>query len=186
MSARSPLRSRVATLARVELDPYALLRLRRALRERGRPSLAPPGPAPAPVVLEDTSADTRAAVERVAPVCELLHLMMSADGCASSAEREVLRGSVRALTDGQLTSAVIDAMLARFEQALAREGQAARLAHVAAQLAADRADAETAFSLAAALTLADARVNPRELALLEELGEQLGLSRERRQALIDG
>jgi tellurite resistance protein len=112
--------------------------------------------------------------------------MMSADGSASSVEREVLRGAVRALTDGQLSGAVIDAMLARFDQALARDGQAARLAHVAAQLSGDRADAETAFSLAAALALADAGANPRELELLEELGEQLGLSRERRQALIAG
>jgi uncharacterized tellurite resistance protein B-like protein len=186
VNARSPLRRRVATLARVELDPDALLRLRRALRERGRPSLAPPDPAPAPIALEDASADTRAAIERVAPACELLHLMMSADGSASSVEREVLRGAVRALTDGQLSGAVIDAMLARFDQALARDGQAARLAHVAAQLSGDRADAETAFSLAAALALADAGANPRELELLEELGEQLGLSRERRQALIAG
>jgi uncharacterized tellurite resistance protein B-like protein len=169
----------------MELDPDALLRLRRALRERGRASLAPPGPASEPVVLEDVSEETRAAIERVGPLCELLYLVMSADGTRSRAERDTLRGAVRALTDGGLRGAVIDAMLARFDQALAREGQAARLTHVAARLSADRADAETAFSLAAALALADAGVDRRELDLLDELGDQLGLSRERMQALID-
>lgn len=172
-------------LARMELDPDALQRLRRALLERGRPSLMPPpGSKPtsdAPLLLSD---EAQAAVERVAPICELMYLMMSADGRGSRVEREVLRGAVRALTDGQLRSATIDAMLARFDEALAREGQQERLNHVANRLAADRADAETAYSLAAALALADGGANARELALLDELGELLGLSRERRAELV--
>ena len=169
----------------MKLEPDSLLRMRRALLERGRPSLLPPAGQPISSGPPPLSDEARAAAERVAPICELLYLMMCADGSDNRAERELLRGAVRALTDGQLRSATIDAMLARFDEARTHEGQRARLSHVANLLAADRADAEAAYSLAAALALADGGADARELVLLEELGELLGLSRERRAQLVD-
>src|SRR5689334_24865156 len=124
----------------MQLDPDALSRLRHALRERGQPSLVPPPPAASPGP-DTASPEALAAEARVAPICELLSLMMTADGSATGPEREVLRGAVRALTDGALRSADIERMLAGFDERRAREGRAARLEHVAAQLAADRSDA---------------------------------------------
>jgi tellurite resistance protein len=171
----------------MQLDRRALLRLRQSLRERGQPSLPPPSPTQGPrAVLADAGPEVRAAAERVAPICELLYLMMSVDGACTGEERELLRGAIRALTDGQLRSAMIDDMVAGFDDALLREGRGARLTFAAERLAADRADAEAAFSLAAAVALADSAPDPRELALLGELGDVLGLSATRRRALIDG
>jgi tellurite resistance protein len=171
----------------MRLDSDALLRLRQSLRERGKPSLTPPSPVSTPrASLAEASPELRAAAERVAPICELLYLMMSVDGACTSEERDLLRGAIRALTDGQLRSAMIDDMLAGFDDALLREGRSARLAFAAARLSADRADAEAAFSLAAAIALADSSADPRELAMLEELGDMLGLPAARRQTLTDG
>ena len=175
----------------MQLDRHALLRLRQSLRERGQPSLPPPSsaaspPHGSPAKLANAGAEVRAAAERVAPICELLYLMMSVDGACTSEERELLRGAIRALTDGQLRSAMIDDMVAGFDDALLREGRSARLTFAAERLAADRADADAAFSLAAAIALAATDTDPRELALLDELGDQLGLSATRRRSLIDG
>jgi len=169
------------------LDPATLAQLRHALRERGQPSLPPPPPEPGSAPPAPASADdVHAAAARVAPICELLFLMMSADGHCDDTERELLRGAMRALTDGQLRSAVIEAMLAEFERALVEQGRAARVMHVTAQLSGDRADAEAAFALAAAIALADDVADPREVALLNEVGELLGLSEARQQELIGG
>src|SRR5689334_1767044 len=170
----------------MQLDPHALSRLRTALRERGKPSLPPPAAAPAERgSLADAGPELRAAAERVAPFGELLYLMMSVDGACTQQERELLRGALRALSDGQLRSATIDDMLGGFDDALLREGRDTRLAFAAARLSADRADAEAAFALAAAVALADSAPDARELALLDEIGELLGLSLTRRRALID-
>jgi tellurite resistance protein len=165
----------------MRLDSATLARLRDELRSRGaRVSLPPPSGAPA----SPASVDVLAIMERVAPICEVLHLLMAADHESDAREQEVLRGTVRALTDGMLKTTVIDAMLARFEAALDAHGRENRLAQVTAQLSADRQDAEAALVLASAMAIADESPDERERAMLEELREQLGISPARARALI--
>jgi DnaJ-domain-containing protein 1 len=165
----------------MRLDSATLARMRDELRSRGaRVSLPPPRGAPA----SPASVDVLAIMERVAPICEVLYLLMVADDDFDAREQEVLRGTVRALTDGMLKTTVIEAMLARFEAALEAHGKENRLAQVTAQLSADRQDAEAAFVLASVMAIADESPNERERAMLEELREQLGISSARARALI--
>jgi tellurite resistance protein len=162
----------------VRLDSETLLRLRDELRKSGaRRSIPPPAPSEPPP-------DVLAIVQRVAPMCEVLYLLMVADEHSDERELEVLRGAIRALTEGALRSSVIDAMMARFEAAAREFGRDTRLAQIAALLAADREDAEAAFTLAAVMAIADETPDDRERALLEELRQLLGIKAERAHALL--
>jgi tellurite resistance protein len=165
----------------MRLDSRTLARLRDELRSRGaRVSLPPPPGGAAP----KGSVDTTAIMERVAPICEVLYLLMVADGACDAREQEVLRGSARALTDGVLKTGVIEAMLARFAAALDAHGRDTRLLQVTGQLAADRQDAEAAYMLASVMAIADETPDAREHGLLEELREQLGISSARARVLL--
>jgi hypothetical protein len=167
-------------LCPMRLDSATLTRLRDELRDRGaRPSLPPPAGVSAPAA--ETCTDVLAIMERIAPICEVLYLLMVDH---DARELEVLRGIVRALTDGKLKTLVLEGMLARFEAALAAHGREHRLAQVAGQLAADRQDAEAAFVLASVMAIADELPNEHERRMLSELREQLGISPARAQALL--
>jgi len=166
----------------MRLDSATLLELRDQLRLRGeRPSLpsGPPRPADEPL-----SSDASAVVQRVAPMCEVLYLLLLADGQHDAREHGVLRGAIRELTDGALRTQDIEGMLARFDTVLARQSREERLAQVTAQLSADRSDAEASFTLAAVMVIADDRPDEREQQLLEELREQLGISPKRARTLL--
>jgi hypothetical protein len=167
----------------MRLDSETLARLRDELQKRGARASIPPAPGASPPPHE-SSPEVRALVQRLAPVCEVLYLLMLADHARDAREHEVLRGAVRALTDGVIRSATVDAMLARFDAAEKAQGRAARLAQVTAQLAADREDAEAAFVLAAVMAIADEAPDDAERRLLDELREQLGISRRRAWELL--
>lgn len=166
----------------MRLDNASLARLRDELHRRGAlPSLPPlPGLLPLPI----PEPDVLATVERIAPICEALYLLMMADQVSDAREQQLLRGAVRALTGGTLRTAVINDMLARFAAAQRTHGRDQRLAQVTAQLAADRQDAEAAFTLASVMAIADETPEAREEALLEELREQLGISGARARTLL--
>jgi tellurite resistance protein len=166
----------------MRLDSATLARLRDELRRRGaRVSLPPPAGSP---VAPQAAVDVLATMERIAPICEALYLLMVVDEASDAREQEVLRGTARALSDGVLKTAVIDGMLARFQAALEVHGRERRLAQVTAQLAADRHDAEAAFVLASVMAIADETPNERERSLLEELREQLGIPAARAGVLL--
>jgi tellurite resistance protein len=165
----------------MRLDSRTLARLRDELRSRGARVSLPPPPAAKP---PPGAVDVPAITERVAPICEALYLLMVADGACDAREQEVLRGTVRALTDGALKTGMIEALLARFAAALEVHGREARLAQVTGQLAADRQDAEAAYMLASVMAIADESPDAREHNLLEELREQLGISPERARVLL--
>lgn len=127
-----------------------------------------------------------ALTHRVAPFCEVLYLMMVADGACDVAERGVLIGVARTLSGDQLSAQQIDAMLAEFEAGYLCEGVEARLESVTAWLSADRDDAEAAFTLAAVMAIADEHVDSREDQVLSELAELLGISEQRAADLVAG
>jgi tellurite resistance protein len=99
-------------------------------------------------------------------------------------EKLALNGALRSLSGDHLSRGAVARMLARFEERVEAVGHAARLELVAATLSADRLSAESAFSLAAVMVIADVAVNADEQHLLEELATLLGISRRRAGELL--
>lgn len=172
-------------MGRMQLDTETLARLRDELLQRGaRNSLAPQPVGNVVPGAAAFSADVAAVMQRVAPMCELLYLLMVADQDSNQRERDLLRGAIRALTDGALRTGAIDALLARFQATLELQGRDVRLALVTGQLAADREDAEAAFTLAAVMVIADDRASEIEESLLADTRELLGISAKRAATLL--
>jgi tellurite resistance protein len=88
------------------------------------------------------------------------------------------------LSGDQLPGAELDILLEQFEAGYLAEGIEARLESVTNWLAADRDDAEAAFTLAAVMAVADRRVDASEHRILEDLRELLGISPERAEELV--
>lgn len=163
-----------------------LVRLRDTLVERGatlstrsratgstvRGSVRPPAP-------------ESAIVQRVAPMCELLYLMMQQDGVCGVDERQVLRGVARTLSDGALSSAQIDELMTQFDALLEEQGPEERMYVVTETLSADRVVAESAYTLAATMMLADDEATTEELSLLNNLAHHLGISKQRAAELVE-
>jgi hypothetical protein len=144
-------------------------RLRDKLLDRGaKPSQYPP-----PMLGPETLALT----ERVRPFAEAMYLVLSADGQISDRERDLMRGALRTLTEGLLSSAVLERMIADFARARASEGLEVRLDRVASELYGDRADARLALGLSMAAAEAENGVGEEERAVLTALGERLGVTR---------
>ncbi len=120
-----------------------------------------------------------------APLCEAMYLMMSADGDVSSDEREVLRGALRNLSGDVLRSADIEALVAGSVERVTSEGRDARMHAVADELSEDRARAEVAFVLAAAIAFADNAIANGENETLDALADLLSIDETRAEALLD-
>jgi uncharacterized tellurite resistance protein B-like protein len=129
--------------------------------------------------------DTERMNAEYAPLCEAMYLMMSADGDVSSDEREVLRGALRNLSADVLRTADIDALLDGAAGRVTGEGRDVRMRAVAAELSEDRARAEVAFVLAAAIAFADSAIANGENETLDALAELLGIDEARAESLLD-
>jgi uncharacterized tellurite resistance protein B-like protein len=163
------------------LSNSTLARLRDQLQARGqRPSLVAPEPGAAPETVEMLTA-----LAEYGPLCEAMYLMMSADGKISNQEREVLKGALRNLSGDAIRSAHIESMLDKAGKLVADEGRAKRMAEVALQLHEDRARAEVAFVLAAAIAFADNAIADEENETLNQLAEGLGIEEARANELLD-
>lgn len=155
-------------------------RLRDRLLSRGPPSLSerPPGSGATP--------ESRAAYQRIRPLAEAMYLVMSVDRRVSDVERRALRGAIRTLTDDELGTQAMEAMIAEFEAALGRDGLELRLDAVASALYGDREDRELAIALSAAVAVADADLDPAEQHTIEALAERLGIAGARLETLLAG
>lgn len=162
------------------LSNSTLGRLRDQLRQRGqRPSvIASPGASPEDLEFEGVSAE-------YGPICEAMYLMMSADGKVGKDEREVLKGAIRNLSGDAVRGVHIDALLDAAGKNVADHGRAARLQEVVAQLHDDRARAEVAFVLSAAIAFADNAIADEENETLNEFAEGLGIDEARANQLLD-
>jgi tellurite resistance protein len=118
------------------------------------------------------------------PFCEAMYLMMSADGEVAIEEREVLSGALRNLSGGALDSDLIAKMLERATENAKSQGRNKRLASVIADLAKDKARAEVAFVLAAAIAFADNTIADEENDTLDTLAEGLGIDESRADELL--
>jgi tellurite resistance protein len=152
--------------------------LRDRLLGMGRASLVPRPMA--------QGATAQALYDRLRPFAEAVYLVISSDGHLEQREAEVLRGTLRVLTAGELSGAAMDAMLKEFDAALARDGREMRLDRVASEIYGDRQDVELTISLVSAAALASGCVEPAEHEVISELAERLGLSSARLKALCKG
>ena len=131
------------------------------------------------------STEEKLALERVDPLAETMFLMMSADGRVAEAERDAVRGAIRGLTDDVLHSGTVKVMLEKYAVRLAEQGRDARLQEIAAALANSSTDAESAFTLAAAVALADDEIAEEENELINQLAEWLGIDEKRAAEILD-
>ncbi len=134
----------------------------------------------------DVAPAQEAALERVSPLVEVMVLMMAADGETDSRERRTVRDAVGVLTSGVISPAALDALLVQLDRARSTQGIEARLEAIGTQLALRKADAEAAFSLAAAVGVSDDEVAAAEQSMLVQLRRYLGISEARARALLDG
>src|SRR3954452_13523186 len=138
-------------LPMIWLSNSTVARLRDQLQARGqRPSIvAPEGNMP-PETVEMLNI-----VAEYGPLCEAMYLMMSADGKIGNEEREVLKGALRNLSGDTIRTAHMEVMLDSAGKNVADQGRTARMQEVVISLHEDRARAEVAFVLAAAIAFAD-------------------------------
>lgn len=125
------------------------------------------------------------ALARVEPVGETMFLMMAADGRLTTDEADAIRGAIRGLSGDQLQDGTIDVMLENFQAQLTNEGREERLKKIAQTLGTSSEDAEGAFALAAAVALADERVDPAETDLVVRLAQWFGISEGRAATILD-
>jgi len=135
--------------------------------------------------LDPTSPEVRALIQRVGSICEVLYLVMIADGESAPDELNSIRGAIEMLTAGALSDAAVDSMLSDYAEAVAQGGPQESLMRAAARVSADREDAEAALALAAAVAMADDSIARTEESVLIELSESLGISRQRAAVILD-
>ena len=158
----------------LDIDTQTIRRLRDALVAGGRVSESADGTA-----TKNIDARSQASINRVSPFAETMYLMMMADGDASESERDAIRGALQVLTHGLLDRSVLDDILKRCEVEAREQGVEARLQAIGARLCGDRLDRETAFTLAAAVAMADDQVVEQESLLVESIAEWYGISARR-------
>jgi tellurite resistance protein len=129
--------------------------------------------------------EEQVALARVEPLAEVMFLMMAADGTVADAEREVLRGAVRSLSDDGVRAGTVKVMLEKFQHELDEVGREARLEELCDTLRDDRPSAEGAFVLAAAIAFADGEVADSENDLINELATRLSIEEPRANELLD-
>jgi uncharacterized tellurite resistance protein B-like protein len=163
------------------LSNSTLVRLRDQLQARGqRPSIVAPEAGMSPETVEMLNV-----VAEYGPLCEAMYLMMSADGKIGNEEREVLKGALRNLSGDTIRGAHIESMLDAAGKRVVDEGRETRMAEVVESLHEDKARAEVAFVLAAAIAFADNAIADEENETLNALAEGLGIDEARANELLD-
>jgi tellurite resistance protein len=162
------------------LSNSTIARLRDQLQARGqRPSIVTDPSMP------PESVELMTLLAEYGPLCEAMYLMMSADGRISNDEREVLKGALRNLSGDTIRSAQIESMLDHSGKQVTEQGRAARMKEVITTLREDKARAEVAFVLAAAIAFADNAIADEENETLNELAEGFGIDEARANELLD-
>ncbi len=170
----------------MRINTATITRLKDALLQSGRrPSLVM---SPAYETLARSgllSLEEAAAVDRIDPLAETMYLMMTVDGTIADAEKDAIRGAIRGLADNLIRSGTINVMLESFEKKLKDHGRDARLQEIAEALSENPQEAEGAFSLAAAIALADDTIHDEENAFINQLADWFGISEPRANLILD-
>jgi tellurite resistance protein len=165
----------------MDINTGTIIRLRDALIEGGQLPKATARQRPG----EENATHNDAALARFYPFAEAMYLTMMIDNHADDCEVAAIRGAMRILTNCSLEDRVLEEIFRRCRERVSDYGVEACLQGIGATLAADSLDRETAFSLAAAVALADGNVESEETELIESLSEWFGVSRKRADALLN-
>jgi hypothetical protein len=160
----------------VNVNTAAIRRLRDALLSRSIPAATHPN---------EAMESGQAILRRVEPFAETMFLVMVADEQAAAAEHQALHAAIGILTDSAIGPTGIQEMIDGFHARLSTSSAESRLAHIGASFGADREDREIAFTLAAAMALADDQVALVENRILAWVREYFGISDQRVAALIE-
>lgn len=166
----------------IRLTPAALTGLRNRLRDHG---------ARASIMMPPSARSTRDDLlasgisDEFGALCEAMYLVMAADRKVEGCERDVIRGALRELDD-RVRSYHVESMLLASQSALEADGQEKRMAAIAEAIGDDRARAEVAFLLAAAVAYADNELAPEENEVLSQLIHALGIDAARATELFTG
>ena len=97
----------------MQIDSSTVRRLRNMLLERAGLQSARDGGGDgvARLALDETAPEVQALIQRIAPMCEVLYLVMIADGESDANEVEAIRGAIATLTAGGLRPQAIESML---------------------------------------------------------------------------
>jgi tellurite resistance protein len=170
----------------MKLDTRTIERLRDALMEQGQRTTMVLSPAYESLTREGLLTDAESELlVRIDPIAEAMFLMMTADGEAAQEELDVIRGAIRDLSDSKLRSGTIEVMMETYGEKVGRDGWKVRLQRVAEHLSSETSDAEMAYTLVAAVALADAEVTLEENELIDRFAELLGLTDARCCDLLD-
>jgi uncharacterized tellurite resistance protein B-like protein len=170
----------------MKIETATIRRLRDSILQSGRRPSAVLTPAYETLTRQGLlSPEEMGALSRVDPLAETMFLMMAADGKVTDVERDAVRGAVRGLTDDLLRSGTINVMLEGYERRLAEQGRDARLREIADEISEEPAEAEGAFSLAAAVALADEHVDDAENDFINQLAEWFGITEQRAEEILD-
>ena len=161
----------------MNLNTETIIRLRDALIQSGQVAVQSN-------VTVTTEARSSAALKRFAPFAETMYLMMMVDGDADKLELDVIRGAISILTDGLLGNESLDEIFCRCAEVATNHGVEQRLQSIGAHLSADKMDRETAFTLAAAVAIADNEVAEEEAALVRLIAEWYGISERRCEEIL--
>jgi hypothetical protein len=164
----------------MDIDTQTIQRVRNALLQRGRAAPQPDS---------DAAGSGRAPhwqdlLERFTPFAETMFLVAIVDDHEDPAELDALRGAMHMLTADQLPGDALIDIYQRCKHDLAQLGLRPYLERIGSQLAGDRMDRETAFTLGAAVALADDRVLGSELELMSEIAECFGISNRAARVLL--
>ena len=134
--------------------------------------------------VEAGSTREQAALRRFTPFAETMYLMMMIDGDEHTSELDSIRGAMRILTNESLGDDVLDDIFLLCGRKVAEFGVNQCLRDIGARLSADRLDRETAFTLAAAVALADRQLLEQESGLMLSIAEWYGISGKRAVQLL--
>jgi len=170
----------------MKIETTTIRRLRDALLSSGRrPSMVMSSAYETLTRQGLLSQEEMVALTRVDPLAETMFLMMSVDGVIADEEKDVVRGAIRGLSDNMIRSGTINVMLEKYQQALEEEGRDERLRQIAEEIADEPSEAEGAFSLAAAVAMADDEIADEENAFINQLAEWFGIDEERANQILD-
>ena len=114
-----------------------------------------------------------------------MYLMMTADCHISDVEKEALHGAIRGLSYNSIRTGTLNVMLESFDSKPKAGGRDMRLQEIADALSDNPQEAEGAFTLAAAIALADDSVHDSENEFINQLAEWFGLTEQRANAILD-
>ena len=124
-------------------------------------------------------------IGEIDPIAEAMYLMMAADGTIADEEVDVVRGAIRDMSDSKLRSGTIKVMLDSYGDKMTAEGWEYRLVQVSNGLSRTTSAAEMAYTLVAAVALADKEVTLEENEVIDRFAELLGLTDSRCCELLD-